>query len=155
MQSKDQHLLLNLNLLQLVKESAPESMAMFMLARTVRLINHKSKLQSKNVNNFIHNIYRLQGLTTYWNYIFFNALLFFQPMIEEAMRMNSFKHPNVVRFIGLTCDILPFMILTELCEDGPLDHYMRLCDLTLAQKVDILMQCAVGLRYLSETMQVV
>lgn len=79
-------------------------------------------------------------------------------LLEEATLMAQFKHPNVIRLLGVctagSLEGLTAMILMEYAEKGPLQKYIRknrqfqvLTDVT---KLTMSLDIASGMRYLSE-----
>lgn len=43
----------------------------------------------------------------------------------EASTMGQFKHPNVIRLLGVVTTTVPYKIVTEFMENGSLDNFLK------------------------------
>lgn len=68
--------------------------------------------------------------------------------MSETQIMSSFRHPNVVQFLGATIKPPYFFIVTEYCENGSFDQVLKKEKLTMKQKCKMLIDCALGMYYL-------
>ena len=79
--------------------------------------------------------------------------------IREAVVVNQFDHPNILKLLGVCFDEEPYFITFEYMELGDLNRYLRnnaisvspaLSNLTVQQLVDMTIDIAAGLEYLAE-----
>lgn len=68
--------------------------------------------------------------------------------MSETQIMSSFRHPNVVQFIGATIKPPHFYIITEYCENGNFETVLKKEKLSMRQKTKMLLDCALGMYYL-------
>lgn len=74
--------------------------------------------------------------------------------LAEAFLMSHFKHPNVLKLLGVCLDSDRHMIILELMEKGDLLSHLRASradeDFTLNDKIDICIQVSRGCAYLEK-----
>ena len=79
--------------------------------------------------------------------------------IQEAVVVNQFDHPNILKLLGVCFDQEPYFITFEYMELGDLNRYLRnkaisvsqaSSNLTVQQLVDMAINIAAGLEYLAE-----
>ena len=79
--------------------------------------------------------------------------------VHEAVLVNRFDHPNILKLLGVCFDVEPFYIIFEYMELGDLNHYLRnkaisdgqsSSNITLQNLVDMAINIAAGLDYLAE-----
>jgi len=78
--------------------------------------------------------------------------------VREAVLMNQFDHPNILKLLGVCFEQEPFCIIFEYMELGDLNKYLRSkavnlglpsSSLTMQQLVDMAINIAAGLEYLA------
>ena len=78
--------------------------------------------------------------------------------IKEALHMNQFKHPNILKLLGVCFNKEPFCLIFEYMDLGDLNNYLRKTavsssrsssTLTSQQLVDMAINIAAGLEYLA------
>ena len=78
--------------------------------------------------------------------------------VHEAVLMNQFDHPNILKLLGVCFDEEPFCIAFEYMELGDLNKYLRnkaisvsqpTSNITTQQLVDMAINIAAGLEYLA------
>ena len=78
--------------------------------------------------------------------------------VKEALLMNQFDHPNILKLLGVCFDAEPFCLIFEYMDLGDLNNYLRKTaiscsrsssSLTSKQLVDMAINIAGGLEYLS------
>ena len=79
--------------------------------------------------------------------------------MREAVNVNQFDHPNILKLLGVCFDQEPYLITFEYMELGDLNKYLRnkaisvsqaSSNLTVPQLVDMAIGIAAGLEYLAE-----
>ena len=79
--------------------------------------------------------------------------------MREAVVVNQFDHPNILKLLGVCFDQEPYFITFEYMELGDLNKYLRnkaisvsqaSSNLTVQQLVDMAIDIAAGLEYLAE-----
>ena len=82
-----------------------------------------------------------------------------QDFVHEAVVVNKFDHPNILKLLGVCFDQEPYFITFEYMEFGDLNKYLRnkaigvnqpSSSLTVQQSVDMAINIAAGLEYLAE-----
>ncbi|VDM96456.1 unnamed protein product [Thelazia callipaeda] len=71
---------------------------------------------------------------------------------REACLMSDFKHPNIVKFHGICCDVPPVCIVLERCTGGSLDaHLLQFADkISNGERVLYSFGASKGMCYLQE-----
>ena len=68
--------------------------------------------------------------------------------VHEASVLAELTHPQIVRFFGVAVDGERLFIVTELCEDGSLESFIRANQsISLSHKITILLQISRGMDY--------
>jgi serine/threonine protein kinase len=74
--------------------------------------------------------------------------------MREAAMVAQFQHPNVISLVGVCTAGAPAMLVMQYCEHGSLRSFLRsrvgFNELLLGSKVQILLDIASGMAYLSE-----
>nr|CAD2192158.1 unnamed protein product [Meloidogyne enterolobii] len=69
-------------------------------------------------------------------------------LLQEAILMQKLQHQNIVKFIGITLDALPFMLVMELCLNGSLCDYLQLNYTDTGTKIKMCLDVASGLAHM-------
>jgi serine/threonine protein kinase len=70
--------------------------------------------------------------------------------MQETNVMSVLRHPNVVKFFGASLRPPYFYIITEFCDNGSVDPLYKKMNLTMKQKVKMMLDTALGMLYLSK-----
>ncbi|CAF4002363.1 unnamed protein product [Rotaria magnacalcarata] len=74
--------------------------------------------------------------------------------VNEALILNRYTHPRIVKFIGIVASCEPLMIVMELVKRGSLSQYVKENDFNVSQLTKMCRDIAKGMAYL-ESNQVI
>jgi Eph receptor A1 len=69
-------------------------------------------------------------------------------LLEEAKIMVRFAHPHIVGLVGVVTVGLPVLLVSDLCINGDLLHYLRRSQLLYCEKLRISREVALALNFL-------
>lgn len=69
--------------------------------------------------------------------------------VKEARLQSNYKHPNVVRLIGVAADRPPIRLILEFCPGGSLETFLKMRKPPMSMKVRFCAEAARGMEYLS------